>query len=271
MKLTLIPSNNNKIFKINIFAKNFILKFYTNTKHKDLFQNEIFFYKNFLSLQNTFIPKKYLSNSFFRIGIFKFYLLQKVENLTHTDIDICCRFIFQINKNIQEYKYSAIEACFKPIDHIKAPLNKIKNLKKKLIKNSFYYNEVLILQKKYIQLYWNFKKKGTNFNLYKQYPKNRFIISPSDFGFHNIFRINDNLFFLDFEHSGLDDICKLICDFYFFPANNFNSDFKNYFKENLIHHFINIDEIQLNYEIDIFLPFYKIKWETIILNKQING
>ena len=103
------------------------------------------------------------------------------------------------------------------------------------------------------------------------YPINRLIISPSDFGFHNIFRINDNLFFLDFEHSGLDDICKLICDFYFFPANNFNSDLKNYFKENLINYFCNKDEIQLNYEIDIFLPFYKIKWETIILNKQING
>lgn len=44
------------------------------------------------------------------------------------------------------------------------------------------------------------------------------IVSPSDFGFHNAIRCSDGrLCFFDFEHGGLDDPAKLICDMFVRP------------------------------------------------------
>ena len=42
-------------------------------------------------------------------------------------------------------------------------------------------------------------------------------MSPSDFGFHNVIKKDDFLYFIDFEYAGLDDPVKLICDFYCQP------------------------------------------------------
>jgi hypothetical protein len=39
------------------------------------------------------------------------------------------------------------------------------------------------------------------------------ILSPSDFGFHNMLEADGTLAFLDFEYAGWDDPAKLICDF----------------------------------------------------------
>lgn len=46
-------------------------------------------------------------------------------------------------------------------------------------------------------------------------PQNLRRLSPSDFGFHNAWRLpNGDLRFLDFEYAGWDDPAKLVCDFY---------------------------------------------------------
>ncbi len=46
-------------------------------------------------------------------------------------------------------------------------------------------------------------------------PQNLRCLSPSDFGFHNAWRLpSGDLRFLDFEYAGWDDPAKLVCDFY---------------------------------------------------------
>ncbi len=46
-------------------------------------------------------------------------------------------------------------------------------------------------------------------------PHSRWCLSPSDFGFHNTWRLpSGDLRFLDFEYAGWDDPAKLVCDFY---------------------------------------------------------
>ena len=59
--------------------------------------------------------------------------------------------------------------------------------------------------------------------------KEEMIISPSDFGFHNVINKNNKLFFIDFEYAGLDDPIKLICDFYCQPDQFINTKTKKYF------------------------------------------
>jgi len=46
------------------------------------------------------------------------------------------------------------------------------------------------------------------------------IVSPSDFGFHNALRTDSGgLCFYDFEHGGLDDAAKLVCDLFVRPGS----------------------------------------------------
>jgi hypothetical protein len=50
-------------------------------------------------------------------------------------------------------------------------------------------------------------------------PRESWLISPSDLGFHNALRQPDGqLAFLDFEYAGWDDPAKLVCDFFLQPA-----------------------------------------------------
>ena len=82
-------------------------------------------------------------------------------------------------------------------------------------------NKILSL-KKYDNLFknkilpiFNFQFKGLNKNFNNQIIKNKYkfsdyILSPSDFGFHNIIIKDKKCYFIDFEYSGFDDPHKLI-------------------------------------------------------------
>jgi len=43
------------------------------------------------------------------------------------------------------------------------------------------------------------------------------LLSPGDFGFHNALKTRAGIVFIDFEFSGLDDPCKIACDFFMQP------------------------------------------------------
>ena len=90
------------------------------------------------------------------------------------------------------------------------------------------------------------------------------IISPSDFGFHNIIQSKKKLFFIDFEFAGYDDPVKLICDFYCQPDQTLSSYQKRMFIKKISFQNHSLKELVLNTK--LFLPFHKIKWCCIILN-----
>ena len=55
----------------------------------------------------------------------------------------------------------------------------------------------------------------TESQLHAALPRPEWCLSPSDFGFHNAWRLpGGELRFLDFEYAGWDDPAKLVCDFY---------------------------------------------------------
>ncbi len=52
----------------------------------------------------------------------------------------------------------------------------------------------------------------------KEIPQENRILSPSDFGFHNVLiQEGGNIVFVDFEYAGWDDPAKTISDFFFQP------------------------------------------------------
>ena len=94
-------------------------------------------------------------------------------------------------------------------------------------------------------------------------------LSPSDIGFHNILIDKQKLFFIDFEYSGLDDLVKLINDFFICPSasipNNLRENFilelnKSFKFDNFFYRRLNILE-----------KAYKIKWSCILLNEYLTN
>ena len=59
----------------------------------------------------------------------------------------------------------------------------------------------------------NIFKSFSKSEMTKKLNKKDLILSPSDFGFHNVIKKNKKLFFFDFEYAGMDDPVKLISDF----------------------------------------------------------
>ncbi|HET6423547.1 MAG TPA: phosphotransferase [Planctomycetaceae bacterium] len=88
-------------------------------------------------------------------------------------------------------------------------------------------------------------------------------LSPSDFGFHNAWRLpNGELRFLDFEYAGWDDPAKLLCDFYWqvdLPAPRETWP-------TMIAALTN-DPGPLAERVERLFPVYGIKWCSIVLNE----
>ena len=97
--------------------------------------------------------------------------------------------------------------------------------------------------------------------------KSFLIVSPSDFGFHNVIVSKRTNYFIDFEFSGWDDPAKLYCDFILQPKIPIPSCFHAMLKKELINqNYLN----KYNARIDILYKLLEFKWHTIkysFLNK----
>lgn len=89
------------------------------------------------------------------------------------------------------------------------------------------------------------------------------IVSPSDFGFHNALLRQDEglLCFFDFEHAGLDDPAKLVCDFFVRPGADVSPDWLPAFCEaaGLKH--------DVKERAERLMNLYRVKWACIALNE----
>jgi hypothetical protein len=95
------------------------------------------------------------------------------------------------------------------------------------------------------------------------------VLSPSDFGFHNILRRRDGrLVFLDFEHFGWDDPAKLISDFLLHPHElmALQESLKRRFVENVLLCFSGSNR-SLVKRLEMVYPLYALKWCMILLNE----
>jgi hypothetical protein len=91
------------------------------------------------------------------------------------------------------------------------------------------------------------------------------IISPSDFGFHNVLENHGELFFLDFEYAGWDDPVKLICDFICQPELPVTQSQGQQFRDELLSDLPHSDEIK--HRVELLLPVHRLKWCCILLNE----
>lgn len=97
-------------------------------------------------------------------------------------------------------------------------------------------------------------------------PRDRWILSASDFGFHNAVRRPDGaLCFLDFEYFGWDDPVKMICDFCLHPGHELRPGFAARFREALLARLAETDPAIARRE-RFCRPLYALCWALIVLN-----
>ena len=260
---------NSHVYKLKVDQYNFVLKVYGDKKKLRIKREKIFYeYLNKIEKNNTVNPLSF--NVGLNMALYPYINGTKIKKIRNNYIKKVVNFINQINKkkNFINLPY-AIDGIKNRKNHIKLCQYKINQMKKVKLKNETMKDFSFFLNNKILPKFLEIKKSFQNKNLYNSYitklPKNEMIVSPSDFGFHNIIKSKNNFFFFDFEYAGLDDPVKLICDFFCQPDQSLTALQKKIFIENLS--FKNHSFKQLELLTKIFLPFHTLKWCCIILNE----
>lgn len=98
-------------------------------------------------------------------------------------------------------------------------------------------------------------------------PPAAMILSPSDYGFHNMLRRPDGrLLFLDFEYFGWDDPVKLLADTLWHPAYRLSAAEQRAWLDGLVPPFVEADAT-LPLRLAACLPLYGLRWTAILLNE----
>ncbi len=280
MRIKLIDSGkNNLVVKFNYKNKDFIYKKYLKKKNYEInysrYKSETLFI-NYLRKKNIKnLPSIIKTNKKTEENIFGYIDGKKIKKISKNDILQCINFIKNINKkktkNSINFK-KATEACISIKDHIETAEKRI-SLLSKYPKNYGIYKKAKYFVSRTLKQKMNEVKKEI-VKLYsyreieKKLNKQDLILSPSDFGFHNVIKKNNKLFFFDFEYAGMDDPVKLMSDFICQPDNKLNKSQANYFYNNIIKALAKKNEIEKRFKAVIFI--HRIKWCCVILSEVLN-
>lgn len=96
--------------------------------------------------------------------------------------------------------------------------------------------------------------------------KENWVLSPSDFGFHNSLKSTEGkIIFLDFEYFGFDDPAKLMNDFVWHPGMLTSEEVKKYWMLSMLSLFPN--DQGLLQRVKVSWPLYGLRWALIILKE----
>lgn len=217
------------------------------------------------------IPKPINSDVDLNIGLYEWVEGEKISIPSDNDLVQAIDFIKKLDVLSKQLDYKncgiASEACLSAnqlIDQIENRIVKFQSIITQFpnlqlfLKNIFTPLWKQLLDER-ISL-WPDESRSQNL------PKDKQILSPSDFGFHNCIKITDgSLKFIDFDYFGWDDPVKLTADFIWHPAMKLNIKLIKKWKLSMIKQF-SIDpyfEVRLN----AAMPFYGMRWVLIILNE----
>ena len=110
-----------------------------------------------------------------------------------------------------------------------------------------------------------YKDAGLNFD--QELAQKQWVLSPSDFGFHNTLRQKSGrLVFIDFEYFGWDDPAKLVSDFLLHPGMTLSRPFRQRFYKGAMAVYGNPDPA-FKTRLTALYPLYGLCWSLIILNE----
>ncbi len=262
---------NSKVWKLISTDGALILKDYFQTGYSE--RNRLETEWNFLAkltlLGISQVAQPIACDKFKGLALFSFIEGSKVDVIEDNDIQQAADFICRINLPSVQGMYPnefplAVDACLKIEDHINL-------VKRRLYQLSNTYGEDKVSKEatKFVSkdLFPAFRRFETT--ILKTFRTNKAVVdpilSPSDFGFHNVIKRSANLYFLDFEYAGWDSPLKLICDFICQPQKPVTNYQAVNFVDSLCANFN--WSFQLKGQVNILLLLHRLKWCCIMLNE----
>nr|WP_246293804.1 aminoglycoside phosphotransferase family protein [Desulfobacter latus] len=275
---------NNRAWKIKTETNTYFLKHYfvSDQDKRDRFGTEITFINFMQKLGIRAIPSPIAANRAHNLGLFSFLPGQRLDTtpIKLPFIQQSLAFLKQLNSDRTSIESQALplasDACFTIKDHmlsLQSRLDRLMNIQinDRLDQNAidFVANDLV---KEWVLIHRTIEEssKKAEIHIEQSICGADRMISPSDFGFHNvILSPKGELFFVDFEYAGWDDPAKLICDFFCQPDISTPFNYFSYY----------IDEIQamigggqdLTNRVKLLFPLYRLKWCCIILNDFIQN
>lgn len=267
----LLNGRNSEVIKIRKSTKNWVLKKYPQISDdpRDRLSAEFKFLTFLKSINISNVPTPIDLNQALGLALYTYLPGEGVVSIEENYIDQCVEFISNINK--QKSNPLAKDIPLAAGAHLNY-FDCLKEVNSRLIKLQKIYKEfpdfILFIEeliKEWHKIESYFKDIPLSENCIFNNGENSayIILSPSDFGFHNILLSDGKLYFLDFEYAGWDNPIKLICDFICQPDFKLDEKFIKIFLQKIINALGLPKDLEIN--IIKFLPVYRVKWACIIL------
>lgn len=264
---------NSLVWKVVTEKKTYVVKEYRieNTGRPNLLEVEFSFVEFLHRHGINNVPKPLHKSPIENVGIYSFIEGRPVEKVTDSLVKECAEFIHNINclRNKEDARklVNGAEAFFAIQDHLDCVWNRLKQLaeassklKDYRIVREFVRNDLI---PKFTGIKDNILQLTNIDELTEELCEEKRIISPSDFGFHNVLVSSDKVYFLDFEYAGWDDPAKLCCDFACQVNYPISKQKKDIFIAEMTRR-LNMPAVKER--ASLLEPLYKLKWCCILLN-----
>lgn len=212
------------------------------------------------------------------MGVYEYIQGRKLESyeIGKNEINKALEFIGLLNKkNFDKLQNvpNASEACYSIADHIQVVDNRMEKLRNipneddiDQAANDFINDELI---PKWITIKNSIYFQAKN-EIEKTLSLKERILSPSDFGFHNVLLdANNEIKFFDFEYAGWDDPAKLVCDFFSQPAVPVSINYFQDFAKTVAN--LTSDPAWAQHRMQLLFPLIRAKWCCIALNCFVPG
>jgi thiamine kinase-like enzyme len=273
--ISLKHKGNNKLFKITIDGEENLLKEYSSIYNgqwerggTEYFSLDYLWNRGFRDIPR---PIRFYKNE--NIGIYSFNKGEIIdsESIGKEDIFNAVDFLIRVHDLENEEKRlfsTACSACLCIQDYLDVIDKRLVNVVDYLFKEKGDFPSRTFLQEvisKANDIKENFEMKSKYFDLKRTISLDEQVLTPADFGFHNILKDNKKKYtFLDFEYFGRDDPARQILDFIHHDKSvGIKRDLKELFLEDYFHKSKKKD---IEERIKILDPLVGMTWVLIPLN-----
>ncbi|MDC1418080.1 hypothetical protein N8264_03370 [Candidatus Thioglobus sp.] len=262
---------NSAIYKINLSNSNKLaLKIYPDISYHDRLKSEFKSTEIFKELNFKNVQRPVSFDSRLNVASYEWIYGDKVSTYGPKELKSALAFLKTLHKNSNAKQFTsfpmAADACPRGLDiemQIQRRLSQFNLLSSQYSElEQFLKNEFEPIAKEIIS--WSKASWPIHPSYKESIQSDKLILSPSDFGFHNSLRSqDDNLIFHDFEYFGWDDPVKLISDFSHHAAMDFSKELEQVW-------FSEVSEIygkELIERLSAAWPMYGLNWCLIILNE----
>lgn len=268
-------AGNNRVFRLDAEEGAALLKVYFShpADSRDRLSTEFSFLTVAWECGVWCVPRPLGFDPENRLGLYEFVPGRRVSvgEIGTEELDEALAFLRNINRHRQSAASRRLpagsEACFSVADHLRVVDRRVKLLLEAPATSTIEREAGEFVRRELVPLWQavaiRVERAAQGF---VELRDAEYVLSPSDFGFHNALRTeNGALCFIDFEYAGWDDVAKLICDFFCQPRVPVPLEFYERFATAAVADLPRPDLHRAR--ADLLLPLYRVKWCCILLNE----